>query len=84
MFKTRIIFNIVRPYTEKQIHKPNESSIQILMIVPNVPTENLPKYSASYQEYSGKKTKNKQTQKPSYHRGIQGMLISSLKYSAML
>mgnify|MGYP001220223102 CR=1 FL=1 len=65
MFKTRIIFNIVRPYTEKQIHKPNESSIQILMVVQNVSTENLPKYSASYQEYRGKqKQTNKQTKNP--------------------
>lgn len=51
MFKPGIVFDIVRPYTEKEMHHFNESSGQILIIVQNVSTENLPRHSAYYQEY---------------------------------
>lgn len=62
MFKPGIVFNIVRPYTEKEIHNFNESHGQILMIIQNTSTENLPRYSSSYQGYRDFET-NKQKRK---------------------
>lgn len=63
IFKHGVVFNIVRPYTEKEMHSLNESGGQILKIVPNISTDNLPRYSASYQGYrdfeTNKETKNR-------------------------
>lgn len=75
IFKPGVVFNIVRPYIEKEMHSLNESGGQILKIVPNISTENLPRFSASYQGYrdfgGGKKKQS------SYHRGAQRMLYSN-------
>lgn len=51
MFTSGIVFDIIRPYTEKEMYHFNESSGQILIIVQNANFENLTKHSAHQQEY---------------------------------
>lgn len=77
IFKPGVVFNIVRPYTEKEIHSLNESSGQILKIVQNTSTENLPRYSASYQT-------NKQKTELLPQGSSKNAIFKSLKYNVVL
>lgn len=83
IFKPGVVFNIVRPYIEKEMHSLNESSGQILKIVQNTSTENLPRYSASYQGYRDFET-NKQKTELLPQGSSKNAICKSLKYNVVL